>query len=132
MANSTGSFRVETNGQTLSVSATVGGGVAAGAAVLYAEATLDNVVTQPVTVTSDTTYYVPVPGVYTVSAKQSDGTELWGKSYNLDVGVSVVVAPLPSGAQVAVDVIRRDLSLVPTGAFAETVPRITPPLCLVP
>jgi hypothetical protein len=39
--------------------------------------------------------------------------------------VPVVVAPLPTAAQVAVDIVRRDLALAPTGAKGETLSRMS-------
>lgn len=104
MANSTGSFTVQTNGQTLVVTATYKGGLAAGTATLYSDAAVTSSVTLPQTITANTTYYVATPGTYTISVKQIDGTELWGKSLDLDVGRTATIAPIPSGEQVSADV----------------------------
>ena len=106
---------VKTNGQTLVVSIPC---------VAYTEAAMTNAVTFPNTITSDTTYYIPKhqSGSYAISVKQLDGTELYGKVEALYSGLQVI-APLPSAAQVASDVGRRDLSMAPTGARAETYSR---------
>jgi hypothetical protein len=120
------SFTVKTNGQTLSVAA----GVSASSLVqtLYSDAAITASVTTPQTITSDTTYYLPLDmaneSVY-ISCKQPDGTELWGKKQHLG---GVTIEPVPSRVQVAAELGRSSsaLALAPTGAEAETFSRAYP------
>lgn len=116
------SFTVQTNGQTLIVSA--GQTMSALTTPLFSDAACTASVTTPQTITSDTTYYLTPDWANVapyVSVKQPDGTELWGKSQHLG---GIVIAPLPSAAQIGADVSSRNgLSLAPTGAIAETFSR---------
>lgn len=124
MAYSRTSFTVQTNGQTLAISATAPTG---SAGALHLTTAVSSAVTQPYTITSDTTFYVldELAGDYVVSCKQPDGTELFGKAVKLQPGDPKVIAPLPSAAQVGADVAARGrLSLAPTGALAETFSRV--------
>jgi len=96
------SFTVQTNGQTLIVAA----GTSASSLVqtLYSDAACTSAVTTPHTITSDTTYYLPLDTAnvaHYISCKQPDGTELWGKKQHLG---GITIAPLPSRAQVGADV----------------------------
>jgi len=117
------SFTVKTNGQTLIVSAGVSYGTLT--ALLYSDAACTAAVTTPHTIGTDTTYYLPpdrAQNAYYISCKQPDGTELWGKSQHLG---GITIEPVPTPFQVAADVRRRDLALLPSGALAETFPRQT-------
>lgn len=122
MAYSRTYFTVQTNGQTLAVSATAPTG---SAGALHLTTAVSSAVTQPYTITSDTTFYVldELAGDYVVSCKQPDGTELYGKAVKLQPGDPKVIAPLPSAAQVGADVQAKRLALAPAGAIAETFPR---------
>lgn len=96
------SFTVQTNGQTLIVAA--GPSASALTAPLYSNAAVSSAVTLPHTITSDTTYYLPLDWANVplyISVKQPDGTEIWGKTQLVG---GVTIAPLPSAAQVAADV----------------------------
>jgi len=114
------SFTVQTNGQTLVVAA----GTSASSLVqtLYSDAACTSSVTTPATITSDTTYYLPLDVAnvaHYISCKQPDGTELWGKKQHLG---GITIAPLPTAAQVGADLATRDPRM-PTGAIAETFSR---------
>jgi len=105
------SFTVETNGQALSVAA----GTSASSLVqtLYSDAACTSSVTTPHTITSDTTYYLPLDVAnvaHYISCKQPDGTELWGKKQHVG---GITIAPLPTAAQVGADV-----SPIPNGILA--------------
>jgi len=118
------SFTVKTNGQPLIVA--VGTSASSLVQTLYSDAACTASVTTPATITSDTTYYLPLDVAnvaHYISCKQLDGTELWGKSQHLG---GITIDPLPSRAQVAGDVsgVGR-LTLAPTGALAETHSRAT-------
>jgi len=115
------SFTVQTNGQTLIVAA--GPSASALTAPLYSDAAVSSSVTLPHTITSDTTYYLPLSWANVplyISAKQPDGTELWGKTQLVG---GVTIAPLPSAAQVGADLaFPRELS-TSLAAGATTFPR---------
>jgi len=116
------SFTVQTNGQTLIVAA--GPSASALTAPLYSDAAVSSAVTLPHTITSNTTYYLPLSWANVplyISVKQPDGTELWGKTQLVG---GVTIAPLPSAAQVGADVVRYSrFALSPSVAIAETAPR---------
>lgn len=123
MAYSRTSFTVKTNGQTLAVSATAPSG---SAGVLHLTTAVSSAVTQPYTITSDTTFYVAdeLAGDYILSCKQPDGTELYGKAIKLRPGRTVVVEPVPSALQAGADAGRSlELATAPSGALAETFSR---------
>jgi hypothetical protein len=70
----------------------------------WTDTALTSAVTFPLTITSDTTIYTDRFGNYTFSLKQPDGTELDGTQRRVQPDVPVVVAPLPTAAQVGADV----------------------------
>ena len=91
----------------------------------HLNASLSSAVTFPLTIGSDTTLYTANDGNYTLSVKQLDGTELRGDVVRLGMDVPLVVAPQPTAAQVAADSAATALlALAPTGAKAETFPRV--------
>lgn len=107
MVYATTGYTIATNGQTLIIAApTVGGATA----TVYTTAACTAAHTFPQVITTDTTYYVDptaTPGRYLVSAKQLDGTELWGGKVDCFRGDGVVtISPLPTQAQVASDASR--------------------------
>lgn len=122
MAYSRTGFTVQTNGQTLVVTATRNGATS----TLYSDAAVTSSVTLPHTITSDTTYYVAEAGYGTqiVSVKQPDGSELWGKGLDCYAYTGIqTIAPLPTEAQVAADIIQRG-AFLPSGALAQNMSRI--------
>ena len=123
MAFSHSALTVKTNGQTVAVTAYRAGSTSR-TVPLHLTSAVASAVTQPYTITSDTTFYVPDDhaGFWVVSVKQPDGTELWGQEEHIGSGEKVI-APLPSAAQVAVDATRHFGPPLPTGALAETAPR---------
>ena len=122
MAYSRTYFTVKTNGQTLVVSATAPGG---GSSALHLTSAVSSAVTQPYTITSDTSFYVldELAGDYIVSCKQPDGSELFGKAVKLQPGDPKTVEPAPSSLQLAADDTGITTGLLISGAIAETFPR---------
>ena len=112
---------IQPQGQVLRVDLAAPG---SGTEDFHRNASLSSAVTFPLTIGSDTTLYTANDGNYTLSVKQLDGTELRGDVVRLGMDVPLVVAPLPSAAQVAADSANL-LALAPTGAVAETYPRMT-------
>jgi hypothetical protein len=116
------SFTVKTNGQTLRVAA----GTSASSLVqtLYSDAAITASVTTPHTITSDTTYYLPLDVAnvsHYISVKQLDGTELWGKKQHLG---DIIIEPVPSPLQVGADS-SFTRNTVATAALYESHPRST-------
>ena len=117
------SFTVETNGQALIVN--IAGSGAQATPVLYSDAATTAAVTLPHTITANTTYYLKNEdgGSFTVSVKQLDGTELWGRSEQIRAGSPVSIDPLPSVAQLAADS-TVSLATEPTGTVGRSLPRM--------
>lgn len=103
MAFSHSALTVKTGGQTLVVTAYRSGSTSV-TVPLHLTSAVAGAQTQPYTITTDTTFYIPDDhaGFWVVSVKQPDGTELWGQEEYLGAGEKVI-APLPSAAQIAAD-----------------------------
>jgi hypothetical protein len=103
MAYSRASFTLALNGQSLILSAVAENGTAR---AIYSAADLSAVVTLPMTVTQDTTYYVDLAGRTSagllLTLAQLDGTDL-SCSVPISDGSVPIVAPVPTVAQMAAD-----------------------------
>lgn len=115
---------VRTNGQTLTVNASVSHWTSAALAVV-ASGDDDVESTTTTTATSDyTMHFANTATTATITVKQLDGTTLLAQTFEVHPGVGPrVLNPVPDQYQAAADVARRDLPLAPAGAIAETFSR---------
>jgi hypothetical protein len=119
------SITVRTNGQTLTVNASVSHWTSAALAVV-ASGDDDIPSTTTTTITSDyTMHFANTATTAVVTVKQRDGTTLLAQTFQVSPAVGPrTLNPVPDVYQVASDTDRaRQLALAPTGALAETFPR---------
>lgn len=117
-------FKVETSGQTLVVNITNNAGTAV---TTYTDSGLGTPHTLPKKITSDTEFHFAAvkdrkPHILKVTTQ--DGTVLYSKTVEPNPNAPHIVGPVPTAAQAAAAARRRDLALAPTGALAETFPRM--------
>lgn len=106
-----GALKVVTNGQTLVVTSVTNG---AGSSVgVWSDSGLSSAVTLPVTISSDTTYYLQ-PGNVNVTVSQSDGTVIDVFSPEIGYENSPVVTITPRQSQT---IVNADVSALP-GTYA--------------
>ena len=117
---------VKTSGQTLTVQASISHWTSEALAVTASSAN-DVESTTTTTITSDyTLYFANSATSATITVKQLDGTVLFAAPLNVELGVGPrTLSPLPTVAQLAEDAgADSQLALAPTGALAETFPRV--------
>lgn len=115
---------IRTNGQTLTVNASVSHWTTE-ALALTASGTNDVESTTTTTITSDyTLWFANTATTATITVKQLDGTTLLSQTFEVNPGVGPrTLNPIPNEYQSASD-LRRRLTLAPSGALAETYPRV--------
>jgi hypothetical protein len=119
-------FKVNTQGQSLVVNITSPDGTAA---VVYTDDTVTSTRTLPLAITADTEFWFAQPGrlPFDLTVTNGNGQILHSATHFNSPDAPVIVSPEPSEAQLVLGVSSGD-GARPTGAIAETVPRV---LCAV-